>query len=63
MARVSKENSALSEELARLKAARAVANTALPAAIDGDPEGPKAGGDIVVEKPSQQVCEGTQTSD
>lgn len=55
MARVSKENSALLEELARLKAARAVAaNTANESA----PEGPNGGGYIVPEKnPShQQVC-------
>lgn len=56
MARVSKENSALAEELERLKAARAVTNTVIPGSI---PEEPK-GGDVVVEKPTrQQVLQGS----
>lgn len=58
MARVSKENSGLLEELARLKAARAVAVavTASPAATENAPEEPTRG-DTFVKKPSRQhVC-------
>ena len=55
MARVSKENSALVEELARLKAARAVTNTAIPAITS---EEPKGDGDVLVEKPPLQLVGG-----
>eukprot|EP00903_Cladosiphon_okamuranus_P014853 g13754.t1 len=53
MARVCKENAALAEELARLKASRAVVNTALPARTESAPERPK-GGDIIAKKLSHQ---------